>query len=185
MKYNSCFIFASVLLAILFAGNNLSAQDIHDGTRMGRPGNLTDQYNLGIKINDPVLPESLVCHGLKLDDIHQRAKQGIESVGWSQNQSSPYFVTVIITPKSSAAPTQAYTIEVEWGTDQSSLGGFPDGMGSDVTLSRTVVLSSANYTLVLAAVNDLSRLAAQKLQAKLFREFMRPSIFLNRNRRGL
>jgi hypothetical protein len=183
MKYHSGFIVLSVLLVILFYGNNLCAQD--GLTPTGRQGTLIDQYNLGIRIVDPEIPETLVHHGFKLDDVRQRAKQGIESVGWTQNQSSPYYVAVIITAKSSDAHTQIYTIEAEWGTDQSSLGGAPNGMGTDVTLSKTVVLGSANYTLILAAVNELSRQAARKLQAKLFREFMKPGDFLNGNRRGL
>jgi hypothetical protein len=173
MKYKSCFIIG-ILFAVFFSGNFLFAQSviINSTSSTRSAANFTDMYNLGINVIDPVLPDSMVRHGLKLDDVHERAKQGIESAGWTQNQASPYFVAVIITLRSSNAQTQVYTVEAEWGTDQSSLGGNPNGMGTDESLSKTVVLSSTNYSLILAAATEVSRQAARKLQAKLFRELM-------------
>jgi hypothetical protein len=163
MRYKRCFIIA-VIVTVLFAGNFLRAQGF------------IEMYNMGVNIIDPILPDTLVRQGLKIDDVHERAKQGAESVGWTQNQSSPNYIAIIITAKSLDARTQIYTIEAEWGTDQSSLGGNPNSMGTDETLSRTVVLSSREHSLILAAVNELSRQAAQKVRAKMLRE-LQPHYF--------
>ena len=164
-----------MILVLITCSFHANAQWIHQPTLpQGTLPTRAELLSSGISIVDPAIPDSLKNHGLAPGDIVENVKYGIQAVGWSQNQTSPYFIAVTIRPTPAKTNEHLYTVTVNWGYSELAEPGPSNEMGSNEQLSRSLTIFNSDYKILLGSVNDLTQRAATCLQQKVFRNYKYP-----------